>query len=61
LLAISVRPFQIRWLGYSLDTPPILIRALEDEASMSVLRGHTALAAEPLQDLFFEENVPSLM
>jgi hypothetical protein len=58
---MSVPPFQIRWLGHSLDTPVILIRALEDEANMSELRGHTALAAEPLQDLFFEENVPNLM
>jgi hypothetical protein len=58
---MSVPPFQIRWLGCSLDTPVILIRALQDAASMSESRGHTALAAEPLQDLFFEENVPNLI
>jgi hypothetical protein len=57
---MSVPPFQIHWLGYSLDTPVILIRALEDEANMSELRGRAALAAQPLQDSFFEENVPNL-
>jgi hypothetical protein len=35
--------------------------APEDETNMSELRGHTALATKPVQSLFFEENVPSLM